>query len=155
MKQYTSQIFISPFVSPMMLGTHAREKENQLVQYHESCVFLSMIYGAEVHALKPWQPLCRWLTLFLSSYVTGVDRVLGGLLSAYDLTAEKMFLTKAKEIADRLLPAWDTRTGIPYTTINLDSGRAHNPGWTGVSYICVSHWKSLCAFLLLCSLHKD
>ncbi len=139
----------------MMLGVYAREKENQVVQYHESCVFLSMIYGAEVHALKPWQPLCRWLTLFLSSYVTGVYRVLGGLLSAYDLTAEKMFLTKAKEIADRLLPAWDTRTGIPYTTINLDSGRAHNPGWTGVSYICVAHWKSLCACLLLCSLHKD
>ncbi|CAM6010019.1 unnamed protein product [Sphagnum balticum] len=62
-------------------------------------------------------------------------RVLGGLLSAYDLTAEKMFLTKAKEIADRLLPAWDTRTGIPYTTINLDSGRAHNPGWTGGSSV--------------------
>ncbi|CAK9276687.1 unnamed protein product [Sphagnum jensenii] len=62
-------------------------------------------------------------------------RVLGGLLSAYDLTAEKMFLTKAKEIADRLLPAWDTRTGIPYTTINLDSGRAYNPGWTGGSSV--------------------
>ncbi|CAM6032388.1 unnamed protein product [Sphagnum compactum] len=62
-------------------------------------------------------------------------RVLGGLLSAYDLTAEKMFLTKAKEIADRLLPAWDTRTGIPYTTINLESGRAHNPGWTGGSSV--------------------
>jgi hypothetical protein len=64
-KQYTSQIFISPFVSPMMLGAYAREKENQVVQYYESCVFLSMIYGAEVHALKPWQPLWRWLTLSL------------------------------------------------------------------------------------------
>ncbi|CAM6075530.1 unnamed protein product [Sphagnum tenellum] len=62
-------------------------------------------------------------------------RVLGGLLSSYDLTAEKMFLTKAQELADRLLPAWDSSTGIPYTTINLGSGRAFNPGWTGGSSV--------------------
>jgi mannosyl-oligosaccharide alpha-1,2-mannosidase len=68
----------------------------------------------------------------LSSCVYGICRVLGGLLSSYDLTAEKMFLTKAQELADRLLPAWDSSTGIPYTTINLGSGRAFNPSWTGV-----------------------
>jgi len=32
-----------------------------------------------------------------------------------------------------LLPAWNTPTGIPYNTINLVHGNAHNPGWTGVS----------------------
>jgi len=58
-------------------------------------------------------------------------RVLGGLLSSFDLTGEPMFLKKAQEIADRLLPAWETPTGIPYTTINLASGYASNPGWTG------------------------
>ncbi|XP_057454036.1 mannosyl-oligosaccharide 1,2-alpha-mannosidase MNS1 [Lotus japonicus] len=58
-------------------------------------------------------------------------RVVGGLLSAYDLSGDKVFLTKAKEIADRLLPAWNTPTGIPYNIINLSQGRAHNPSWTG------------------------
>lgn len=61
------------------------------------------------------------------------SRVVGGLLSAYDLSGDKVFLEKAKDIADRLLPAWDTKTGIPYNIINLAHGNAHNPGWTGVS----------------------
>ncbi|WVZ87033.1 hypothetical protein U9M48_033734 [Paspalum notatum var. saurae] len=57
-------------------------------------------------------------------------RVVGGLLSAHDLSGDKVFLDKAKDIADRLLPAWDTTSGIPYNRINLAHGRAHNPGWT-------------------------
>ncbi|GJN26521.1 hypothetical protein PR202_gb14456 [Eleusine coracana subsp. coracana] len=56
--------------------------------------------------------------------------VVGGLLSAYDLSGDKIFLDKAKDITDRLLPAWDTTSGIPYNRINLAHGRAHNPGWT-------------------------
>lgn len=59
-------------------------------------------------------------------------RVVGGLLSAYDLSGDAIFLEKAKDIADRLLPAWDTPSGIPYTRINLAQGSAHNLGWTGV-----------------------
>ncbi|KAM3749724.1 hypothetical protein ACB098_05G208800 [Castanea mollissima] len=58
-------------------------------------------------------------------------RVVGGLLSAYDLSNDQVFLDKAKDIADRLLPAWDTPSGIPYNIINLAHGRPHNPGWTG------------------------
>lgn len=60
-------------------------------------------------------------------------RVVGGLLSAYDLSGDKIFLEKAKDIADRLLPAWDTKSGIPYNAINLRHGNAHNPSWAGVS----------------------
>ncbi|XP_010550822.1 PREDICTED: mannosyl-oligosaccharide 1,2-alpha-mannosidase MNS1 [Tarenaya hassleriana] len=58
-------------------------------------------------------------------------RVVGGLLSAYDLSGDKVFLDKAKNIADRLLPAWNTPSGIPYNIINLRHGTAHNPSWTG------------------------
>ncbi|XP_022721372.1 mannosyl-oligosaccharide 1,2-alpha-mannosidase MNS1-like isoform X2 [Durio zibethinus] len=71
-------------------------------------------------------------------YIMGLDEqfrrareVVGGLLSAYDLSGDKVFLEKARDIADRLLPAWDTPTGIPYNVINLAHGNAHNPGWTG------------------------
>jgi len=56
----------------------------------------------------------------------------GGLLSAYDLSADKMFLEKARNITDRLLPAWDTSSGIPYNRINLAQGQTNNPGWNGV-----------------------
>ncbi|KAG7626047.1 putative mannosyl-oligosaccharide 1,2-alpha-mannosidase [Arabidopsis thaliana] len=58
-------------------------------------------------------------------------RVVGGLLSAYDLSGDKIFLEKAMDIADRLLPAWDTQSGIPYNIINLKHGNAHNPTWAG------------------------
>ncbi|KAG2306437.1 hypothetical protein Bca4012_084546 [Brassica carinata] len=58
-------------------------------------------------------------------------RVVGGLLSSYDLSGDKLFLDKAKDIADRLLPAWDTPSGIPYNIINLRHGNAHNPTWAG------------------------
>ncbi|XP_078170731.1 alpha-mannosidase 1 [Carex rostrata] len=57
-------------------------------------------------------------------------RVVGGLLSTYDLSGDKIFLDKAKDIADRLLPAWDTSSGIPFNRINLMHGRPHNQGWT-------------------------
>lgn len=66
-------------------------------------------------------------------------RVLGGLLSTYDLSGERMFLNKAQQIADRLLPAWETPSGIPYNTINLASGHASNPGWTGVYNLTTSY----------------
>eukprot|EP01039_Chlorochromonas_danica_P009873 gene9873-10919_t len=57
-------------------------------------------------------------------------RALGGLLSAYDLSKEQIFLTKAKELADRLLPAFNTPTGIPLSHVNLNSG-AGGGGWAG------------------------
>ncbi|KAA1471635.1 glycoside hydrolase [Dentipellis sp. KUC8613] len=47
-------------------------------------------------------------------------RVLGGLLSAYHLSGEdKLFLDKAKELADRLLPVFDTPSGLPLSMVNL------------------------------------
>jgi mannosyl-oligosaccharide alpha-1,2-mannosidase len=46
------------------------------------------------------------------------------------MSGDKVFLEKAKDITDRLLPAWDTPSGIPYNSINLAHGRAHNFGWT-------------------------
>ena len=69
-----------------------------------------------------------------------LNRVVGGLLSAYDLSNDKIFLEKAQDIADRLLPAWDSSSGIPYNVINLVHGRSHNNRWSGVSYRLVFHF---------------
>ncbi|GAA5821417.1 hypothetical protein JCM11251_004613 [Rhodosporidiobolus azoricus] len=48
-------------------------------------------------------------------------RVLGGLLSAYHLSGEndQMLLDKAVDLADRLLPAFDTPSGLPLSFVNL------------------------------------
>ncbi|CAI5473852.1 unnamed protein product [Closterium sp. Yama58-4] len=62
-------------------------------------------------------------------------RMLGGLLAAYDLSGEKVFLEKAKELGDRLLPAFNTPTGIPFAYVDLASGGGNAPGWTGGSAV--------------------
>ncbi|KAJ3645935.1 hypothetical protein Zmor_023554 [Zophobas morio] len=57
-------------------------------------------------------------------------RVLGGLLSIYHLTQDKMFLTKAVDLADRLLPSFESESGIPYSDVNLFTRKAHAPKWS-------------------------
>ncbi|KIL61808.1 glycoside hydrolase family 47 protein [Amanita muscaria Koide BX008] len=47
-------------------------------------------------------------------------RVLGGLLSAYHLSHnDTLYLEKAIDLADRLLPAFDTASGVPQAMSNL------------------------------------
>ena len=49
-------------------------------------------------------------------------RLLGGLQSAYELDGDKRFLSLAKDLAERLLPAFNTVTGMPCRYVNLQSG---------------------------------
>ena len=60
-------------------------------------------------------------------------RILGGLLSAHQIALSlrhahnisydgEFLLDKAVDLADRLLPAFDTKTGIPYHVVNLRYG---------------------------------
>ncbi|KAG0038695.1 mannosyl-oligosaccharide alpha-1,2-mannosidase [Podila clonocystis] len=58
-------------------------------------------------------------------------RVLGGLLAAFDQSGQdKVFLKKAVDLADRLMGAFDTKSGIPYASVHL--GKSHGvPGHVG------------------------
>lgn len=49
-------------------------------------------------------------------------RILGGLLSMYELSENSHVLEKARDFADRMLPAFDTKTGIPRYWVNLHTG---------------------------------
>jgi mannosidase alpha-like ER degradation enhancer 2 len=55
-------------------------------------------------------------------------RLLGGLLSNYQLTGDKRLLAMAQDLGDRLLPAFNSKTGMPYVYVNLKTGavREHN-----------------------------
>lgn len=46
-------------------------------------------------------------------------RMLGGLLSAHYLTGDDLYLDKATDLANRLLGAFDSPTGLPYASVNL------------------------------------
>ena len=62
-------------------------------------------------------------------------RLLGGLLSGYQATGDARLLAKAEDLGTRLLPVFDSPTGLPYVEVNLRSGKtrgtATNPAETG------------------------
>ncbi|XVE71908.1 hypothetical protein DITRI_Ditri10aG0189000 [Diplodiscus trichospermus] len=82
-------------------------------------------------------------------------RIVGGLLSAFDLSGDDIFLQKARDIADRLLPAWNTESGIPYNRINLAHGHAHNLRWTGGNCILADSGTEQLEFIALSQRIKD
>ncbi|KAG2188503.1 hypothetical protein INT44_001257, partial [Umbelopsis vinacea] len=51
-----------------------------------------------------------------------IIRYVGGLLSAYDLSYNPIFVDRAVALADRLLPAFNSSTGIPYQYIDITTG---------------------------------
>jgi ER degradation enhancer, mannosidase alpha-like 2 len=54
-----------------------------------------------------------------------VIRLLGGLLSAYELTGDERLLNLARDLGERLKVAFDSPTGLPWVYVNLQSGRTH------------------------------
>lgn len=49
-------------------------------------------------------------------------RILGGLITAYELDADPRFLQLATDLANRMLPAFETPTGMPYRYVQLQTG---------------------------------
>ena len=58
--------------------------------------------------------------------------MLGGLCAAHELggTRRGHLLAKALDLAEKLAPAFKTRTGIPIMDVNFRTGDPHQPKWT-------------------------
>jgi len=54
-------------------------------------------------------------------------RLLGGLLSSYQLTGDKRLLNLAQDLGRRLLPVFNPPTGLPYVYVNLRTGAVRDP----------------------------
>ena len=54
-------------------------------------------------------------------------RLLGGLLTNYQLTNDKRFLKLAEDLGNRLLPVFNSPTGMPYRYVNLKTGKTSKP----------------------------
>src|SRR5256885_15994687 len=50
-------------------------------------------------------------------------RLLGGLLSSYQMTGDSRLLRLADDLGTRLLPAFNSPTGMPYMYVNLKTGK--------------------------------
>ncbi|XP_043490227.1 mannosyl-oligosaccharide alpha-1,2-mannosidase IA isoform X4 [Polistes fuscatus] len=64
----------------------------------------------------------------ISLFETNI-RFMGSLLACYALTGDVMFRDKAAQLGERMLPAFQTDTGIPHSLINLHTGASKNYGW--------------------------
>src|SRR5687767_4822575 len=66
-------------------------------------------------------------------------RLLGGLLSGYQMTGDQRLLRLAEDLGNRLLPVFDSPTGIPYRYVNLKTGKVRgevtNPAEAGTLLI--------------------
>ena len=54
-------------------------------------------------------------------------RLLGGLESAYEMTGDARLLALADDLGTRLLPVFNSPTGMPYRFVNLRTGKTSGP----------------------------
>ena len=97
-----------------------------------------VLMGLKDQADKDRQLIDTQLDFDKDIYVKNFEvtiRLLGGLLSGYELTHDPKLLALADDLGKRLLPAFDSPTGMPYRFVNLRTGKTRgsesNPAETG------------------------
>lgn len=97
-----------------------------------------IIMGFKDEAARTREFVAKNLTFDRDIYVQNFEitiRHLGGLLSCYQLTGDRRLLRLAEDLGTRLLPAFDSKTGIPYRFVNLRTGKVRgevtNPAEAG------------------------
>ncbi|XP_058975144.1 mannosyl-oligosaccharide alpha-1,2-mannosidase IA isoform X2 [Musca domestica] len=82
------------------------------------------------------------VTADLSVFETNI-RFIGGLLTMYAFTGDALYKDKAQHVADKLLPAFQTPTGIPYGLVNPKTGMSKNYGWASGASSILSEFGTL------------
>ncbi len=100
---YDTSLGISPFDAYSTLAVMGLDKEAKEIE--------------EYAVSKNWDQ-----DVFVQVFEVNI-RILGGLLAIYDDTKNPKILEKAIDFGDRLLPAFDSPTGIPYHSVNLRTGK--------------------------------
>jgi hypothetical protein len=89
-----------------------------------------ILLGCSDEAYKTRELIATKLSLDRDVYVKNFEitiRLLGGLLSSYQLTGDPRLLRLAQDLGQRLLPAFNSPTGLPYVFVNLRSGKVRDP----------------------------
>jgi ER degradation enhancer, mannosidase alpha-like 2 len=84
-----------------------------------------ILMGLDEEAAKTKDFIATNLSFNQDIYVKNFEitiRLLGGLLSSHQLTGDKRLLDLADDLGDRLLPAFNSPTGMPYVNVNLKTG---------------------------------
>lgn len=97
-----------------------------------------ILMGLHAEADSVREYVVRHLTFDLDMEVKAFEiniRLLGGLLSNYQLTNDRRLLDLARDLGDRLIPIFNSPSGLPYVNVNLRtgavSGTSTNPAEIG------------------------
>jgi mannosidase alpha-like ER degradation enhancer 2 len=85
-----------------------------------------LIMGLDAEAAKAQKLIVETLSFDKDIEVKNFEitiRILGGLLSAYQMTGDERLLKLADDLGARLLPVFDSPTGMPYMYVNLKTGK--------------------------------
>ncbi|MBZ5534636.1 MAG: glycoside hydrolase family 47 protein [Acidobacteriia bacterium] len=101
-----------------------------------------ILMGLKEEAEKTRELIVKNLSFNKDIYVKNFEvtiRLLGGLLSSYQLTGDQRLLALAEDLGTRLLPVFESPTGIPYQFVNLKTGKVRgsetNPAEAGTLLI--------------------
>jgi ER degradation enhancer, mannosidase alpha-like 2 len=84
-----------------------------------------ILMGLTEEADSTREYIVRHLSFDKDVYVKNFEftiRLLGGLLSGFQLTGDRRLLDLADDLGTRLLPAFKSPTGMPYVHVNLKTG---------------------------------
>src|SRR5579872_176415 len=84
-----------------------------------------ILMGLDDEAAKTKDLIIKNLSFDQDIYVKNFEitiRLLGGLLSSYQLSGDQRLLSLADDLGTRLLPAFRSPTGMPYMYVNLKTG---------------------------------
>ncbi|MGQ0762312.1 MAG: glycoside hydrolase family 47 protein [Acidobacteriota bacterium] len=97
-----------------------------------------ILMGLNNEAKKTREYIANHLSFDKDIYVQNFEitiRLLGGLLTGYEMTGDKRLLKLADDLGNRLLPVFESPTGLPYRYVNLKTGKVRgnpsNPAETG------------------------
>jgi ER degradation enhancer, mannosidase alpha-like 2 len=101
-----------------------------------------LVMGLKPQADETRELIATKLSFDQDIYVKNFEitiRLLGGLLSSYQLSGDKRLLALAQDLGNRLLPAFASPPGMPYVYVNLKTGQVRdartNPAEVGTLLI--------------------
>jgi len=112
-------------LKPLSRGYNDWYKETLLITPVDALDTMK-IMGLEAEAAEAKELIFSRLSFDLDLEVKHLEisiRMLGGLLSAYELDGDPRLLALARDLADRMSPVFDSPTGLPYRFVNLRTGR--------------------------------
>jgi len=122
--------------------THHDWYEQPLLMTPVDALDTMILMGLKEEAESTRKYIVQNLSFDKDIYVQNFEitiRLLGGLLSSYQLTGDKRLLTLAEDLGNRLLPVFDSPTGLPYRYVNLKTGKVRdartNPAEAGTLLI--------------------